>query len=137
MIEPTLALQTAIRSHLINAPGVLAHVAADQVRAGSTRPDDFPSIIMAGAQTEYLGRAAGGQFVARVFLDVHVWAIEAGADTAKTITFAVQNALLTWPAMTDCALDEFAMTHVTFPRDPDPQFGHGVMKVEAVIRWSL
>ncbi len=137
MIEPSLALQAAIRAHLINSPAVMAHVAADQVRSGSTRPDNFPSIVMAGAQTEFLGRAAGGQFIARVFLDVHVWAIEAGADTAKTITFAVQNALLTWPAMTGCALDEFAVTHAIFPRDPDPQFGHGVMKVEAVIRWSL
>ncbi len=137
MIEPSLALQAGIRKHMLASPAVMAHVAADQVRTGPTRPEDFPSIIMSGAQTEFLGRAAGNQYSARVNLDLHVWAIEAGADTAKTITFAVLNALLTWPTMSGCELDAFAVTHAIFPRDPDPKFGHGVMKIEAVVRWSL
>lgn len=137
MIEPSLALQAGIRAHLIADATVSALVPADHIRAGSSRPEQLPCVNMAGAQTVFLGDAAGGQYAARVFLDLHIWAIEAGADTAKSIAFATKNALLTWPALAECELDEFAVTHALFPRDPDPQYGHGILKVEAVIRWAL
>jgi hypothetical protein len=51
-------------------------------------------VILAGGSTEYLGKASARQHVARISIDVHIWAIEDGADTAKAIGFVVTQALL-------------------------------------------
>lgn len=139
MIEPTLALHTAISSALVAAPAVTALVPADHIRAGSTRPDKLPSIIMTGAQTVFLGNAAGAQYVARVFLDLHIWALENGADTAKAIGFAVSNVLKEAPDAVGFSFDEFSLPAIRWMRDPDPDvsYTHGVLTVECVMRWSL
>ncbi len=139
MIEPTVALRTAIRAALIASPAVIALVPAAHIRAGSARPEHFPTVTMSDGQTEFLGYASGSQYVARVFLDLHIWAIEDGADTAKAIGFAVMNALRKAPATTGFAIDEFSPLTVHWMRDPDPatSYTHGVINVEAVIRWSI
>jgi Protein of unknown function (DUF3168) len=139
MIEPTFALQTAIRAALIAAPAVSALVPADHIRSGSTRPDKLPAIIMSGGQTVFLGNAAGSQYVARVFLDLHVWALEDGAETAKAIGFAICNVLKQAPDAAGFAFDEFGLPAVRWMRDPDPEkaYTHGVLTVEAVMRWSV
>jgi hypothetical protein len=66
----------------------------DHIRSGSTRPDKSPCVILAGGSTEYLGKASASQHVARISIDVHIWTIEDGADTAKAIGFVVTQALL-------------------------------------------
>ncbi|WP_265519492.1 DUF3168 domain-containing protein [Nitratireductor luteus] len=139
MIEPTLALQTAIRSALIASSEVAALVPAAHIRAGSTRPDNLPSIIMSGGQTIFLGNASGSQYIARVFLDLHVWALEDGSDTAKAIGFAVCNTLKEAPDAAGFSFDEFGLPAVRWMRDPDPEisYTHGVLTVEAVMRWSF
>lgn len=139
MIEPTLALQTAIGNALVASSAVTALVPADHIRGGSTRPDNLPSIIMSGGQTIFLGHAAGSQYVARVFLDIHIWALEDGADTAKAIGFAVCNVLKEALAATGFSFDEFGLPAVRWMRDPDPDksYTHGVITVEAVMRWTL
>lgn len=139
MIEPTLALQTAIRSALIASPTVTGLMPADHIRTGSTRPEKLPSIMMSNGQTIFLGNAAGAQYVARVFLDIHIWAVEDGADTAKAIGFAVSNVLKNTPDATGFSFDEFSLPAVRWIRDPDPDkaYTHGVLTVEAVIRWSI
>jgi hypothetical protein len=139
MIEPTIALQTAIRTALVSSPAVTDLVPADHIRAGSSRPDKLPSIMMAGGQTIFLGNAAGSQYVARVFLDIHIWAIEDGADAAKAIGFAVSNVLKEAPDATGFSFDEFSLPAIRWMRDPDPDlaYTHGVLTVEAVMRWSL
>lgn len=139
MIEPTLALQTAIRTALVTSPAVVAIVPADQIRAGSTRPDNIPAIIMSGGQTVFLGNAAGSQYVARVFLDLHIWALEDGVETAKAIGFAVCNALKAAPAAAGFAFEEFSLPAVRWMRDPNPNqaYTHGILTVEAVMRWSV
>lgn len=142
MLEPSVALQTAVRSALITSGEVQALMPADHIRAGSTRPDKFPTIILTGAQTVYLGRAAGGQHLARVHLDLNLWAVEDGADTAKAIGFAVLNALADPPDLAALvegfAVDDWAKPSLLWMRDPQPEraYSHGVMSLEAVIRWS-
>lgn len=59
MIEPTLALQTAIRGDLVARPALTALVPADHIRAGNIRPEKFPAIIITDSTTQFLGRAAG------------------------------------------------------------------------------
>ena len=138
MIEPAVALRTALRQQLIADPAVTALVQPDQVRAGSTRPGDQPCVIIRDGQTEYLGRAAGDQHLARVFLDVHVWAIEDGPETAKRIGWAVTEAILTLPwQLGEITIDEIEHPSTLWMRDPQPErsWTHGVIEIDAVIRW--
>src|SRR5690606_17852021 len=93
MIEPTLALQTAIRSALIASPAVINLVPADHIRSGSARPDKTPCIIMANASTSLHGHDYTAQRTAWVYLDLHIWTLDAGEDAAKEIAFAVTTAL--------------------------------------------
>ena len=140
MIDPALAFQTAVRAALVASPEVLAQVPADHIRAGSTRPDRLPSVILADAKTEFLGCAAGSQRLARVYLILHVWAQEDGADTARQIGAAVYQALQFGPANTvDISLDEWQQPRVVWLRDPKPELTltHGVMTLEAVVRWRV
>jgi len=139
MIDPALAMQKAVRAHLISDSAITDLVPADHVRAGSTRPDKLPAIMIANANTMMHGRAAGGQFVATVFLDLHLWALEDGLDRVQTIGAAVAHRLMTWPATEAFGfeLDDFKHQRTVYPRDPDPQHGHGVMFIEAAVRWKL
>jgi hypothetical protein len=139
MIEPTVALRTAIRSALIASPAVTGLVPPEHIRAGSTRPEHFPMIILSDGQTIFLGNASGSQYLARVFVDLHIWAVEDGVDTAKAIGFAVMNTLKEAPAASGFAIDNFGLPAVHWMRDPDPatSYTHGVIGIEAVIRWSI
>ena len=139
MIEPSLALQAAIGNALAADPAVTVLVEPAHIRGGQMRPDAFPCILMGNGQTIFLGNASGGQYVARAYVDVHVWTIEDGAAKAKAIGFAVMNALKDAPATTGFTIDEFSKPAFRWMRDPDPaeSYCHGVMTVEAVMRWSV
>ena len=139
MITPDIAFQTAVRGALVTAQAVTDLVPADHIRAGSTRPDKLPCVIMANPQTENLGRTAGGEFLTRVYIDLHVWAIEDGADAARQIGNAVAVALWDTPATDEVGIDEYARPSFAYMRDPDPEqaYSHGVATVEGVIRWGV
>lgn len=140
MIEPVLALQTAIRTRLIGKAEVMNLLDSDptRVRSGSTRPDKTPSIIMSDGNTSLHGHDYTAQRVARVFLDIHIWTLDAGQDAAKEIAGAVMAALDKRGLQIDGGYcDDFRITASRFPRDPDPAYGHGVLSVEALIRWIV
>ncbi|EJB03268.1 hypothetical protein Rleg9DRAFT_2100 [Rhizobium leguminosarum bv. trifolii WSM597] len=138
MFEPTLALQTAIRAALMDSPAVTALVPADHIRAGSTRPDKTPAIIMSDGQTALHGHDYASQRVAWVYLDLHIWTLDAGPDAAKEIAGAAMAALDKRNLTVEGGYcDHFRMTASRFPRDPDPAYGHGILSVEALIRWFI
>ncbi|MDH6268269.1 hypothetical protein M2360_003674 [Rhizobium sp. SG_E_25_P2] len=137
MLEPTLALQTAIRAALIASPAVTALVPADHIRSGSTRPDKTPTIIMSGGQTILHGHDYAAQRAAWVYLDLHVWTLNEGEQRAKEIAFAVTQALDMPMTIQGGLCDHFEVTGCVYPRDPDPAYGHGVLSVEALIRWVI
>ncbi|WP_188820470.1 DUF3168 domain-containing protein [Brucella endophytica] len=138
MIEPTLAVQTAIRTRLIGKPEVTALVPADHIRAGSTRPDKTPCIIMSNGNTTLHGYDYTAQRGAWVYLDLHIWTLDAGQDAAKEIAGTVMAALDKRSlAIEGGYCDHFRVTASRFPRDPDPAYGHGVLSVEALIRWII
>ncbi|MBY3493876.1 DUF3168 domain-containing protein [Rhizobium laguerreae] len=137
MFEPTLALQTAIRGALVDAPAVTALVPADHIRSGSTRPDKIPCISMSDGNTALHGHAYTAQRTAWVYLDLHIWTLDAGQDAAKEIAGTVTAALDKPLNFEGCECDHFRVTRSTFPRDPDPAYGHGVLSVEAFIRWIV
>ena len=138
MIEPTLALQTAIRTRLIGSPAVMALVPEDHIRAGSTRPDKTPAIIMSDGNTALHGHDYASQRTAWVYLDLHIWTLDAGHDAAKEIAGTVTAALDKRGLQIEGGYcDHFKVTASRFPRDPDPAYGHGVLSVEALIRWIV
>lgn len=137
VIEPTIAFREALGAHLASDPVVIALVDPENIRAGDFRPDELPSILFGAGNVMMHGRASGAQFVATVFMDLHIWALEDGLDTAQTIGAAVAHRLMGWPAGVGFEIDAFRHTRTVWPRDPDLKFGHGVMSVEAVIRWSI
>ncbi|WP_347920290.1 DUF3168 domain-containing protein [Paracoccus marcusii] len=140
MIDPALAFQTAVRADLIGAPAVTALVPPDHVRANDARPEQMPAIILAGARTEYLGRAAGGQRVARVSLTLHIWAADDGDDTARLIGAAIHDALEFGPAATpEITVDEWHPLSAVWLRDMQGELAlaHGVMALDATVRWRV
>ncbi len=138
MIEPVLALQTAIRRTLVNADAVTSLVSADHIRAGSTRPETTPCIIVSDGNTELHGHDYTAQRTAWVYLDLHIWTLNAGQDAAKDIAGAVMGALDKRSLTIDGGYcDHFRVTGSRFPRDPDPAYGHGVLSVEALVRWIV
>jgi hypothetical protein len=137
MIDPTVALRTAIRSKLIATPAVTALVPANNIRAGSTQPDKTPAIIMSNGNTSLHGHDYTAQRAAWVYLDLHVWTLDAGPDAAQEIAFATIQALDGELAIAGGYCDHFRVTGAVYPRDPDPCYGHAVLSVEALIRWTL
>jgi hypothetical protein len=97
----------------------------------------MPEIIMSNGQTELHGHDYTSQRAAWVYLDLHVWTLNEGEQRAKEIAFAVAQALDAVLAVEGAACDHFRVTGAVFPRDPDPAYGHGVLSVEALIRWTL
>jgi hypothetical protein len=137
MIEPTLALQTAIRAALISSPAVAALVPADHIRSGSTRPDKTPCIIMSDGNTALHGHDYRSLRTAWVYLDLHIWTLDAGQDAARMIAGTATAALDKPLLLEGCECDHFRVTASRFPRDPDPAYGHGILSVEALIRWTV
>lgn len=139
MIEPTLALQTAIRARLIGKPDVMALLDDDpaRIRSGSTRPDKTPCIIMSDGNTALHGHDYSSQRTAWVYLDLHIWTLDAGQDAVKEIAGTVTAALDKPLNFEGCDCDHFRVNASRFPRDPDPAYGHGVLSVEALIRWIV
>lgn len=138
MLEPSVALQTAIRSRLIETPYVMALVSRDNVRSNHTRPSEMPAILIGSGITELHGHDYTAQRAAWVYLDIHVWTLDQGQDAAKEIAFAVCNALDGGTLQIEGGYcDRFKVTRAVYPRDPDPRAGHGVLSVEALIRWIV
>ncbi len=139
MIEPSVAFQTAIRAALVNDPAVGALVPSDHIRAGSTRPDKLPTVILASPQTMNLGRTSGGGYLTRVFFDLHIWAIADGAELARQIGGAVALALWDAPATTEVGIDAYERPSFAYMHDPDPAqaYCHGVGTVAGAIRWRV
>lgn len=138
MIEPTLALQTAIRSRLIRKPELIALVPADHIRSGSTRPDKSPCIILSDGNTSLHGHDYTAQRTAWAYLDLHIWTLDAGQDAAKEIAGVVMATLDKRNLQIDGGYcDHFRVVSSRFPRDPDPAYGHGILSVEALMRWIV
>lgn len=138
MIDPCLAVRTAIRGALVNTPAVVALVPADHIRTGTTRPDELPCLRISDGNCVMHGHAAGGQFVATVTLDVHVWALNDGADMANLIAAECARVLMNPPAAgTDFIISEFKHVSTAWPRDVDLNLGHGVLSIVTTIYWRL
>eukprot|EP01035_Chromulina_nebulosa_P036820 gene36820-49660_t len=91
---------------------------------------------MSDGRTQLHGYDYTAQRAAWVFLDLHIWTLDDGPDAAKAIAFAVQTALDKTLTVAGGYLDQCHVTGTSFPRDPNPAYGHGVVSIEALIRWT-
>jgi len=131
MTEPSLTLQAAIRSRLLRSPEVMNLVAADQVRDGSGRPENFPCIIIGDGQTVLAGHA-GTYRTVEVFADLHIWTLEAGLEGAKAMGGAVWNALGRELDVAGYDLhDGIHVEAARYVRDPSAEHGHAIISVRA------
>ncbi|MET3578209.1 hypothetical protein ABID19_001226 [Mesorhizobium robiniae] len=138
MLEPTTALQIAIRERLILDANVFALVPRENIRSNFTRPDKMPAVLIGNGTTELHGHDYAGQRAAWVYLDIHVWTIGEGLDATKALAFAVSNSLDHKKLQIEGGYcDHFKVTRIVYPRDPNPDYGHGVLSVEALIRWVV
>lgn len=134
---PTLALQEAVRSVLVNTNGILAHVDPQHIRAGSIRPTQMPAIILTPTTSEILGRASGNQLVAEVKMMVHVWINNDLTDTGVEIASAAAMALVDAPRAASFDIDEWQRPQmVWFDQDLSGGYAsHGTISLRATIRW--
>lgn len=130
MIEPSLALQGAVRARLVDSEAVLALVPPSRIFDGRARPEQFPCITFGDGQTVLEVVTLSRKHV-RVFLDLHCWTNEGGLAAVKTIAGAVSTALLTTPSMG--GLVDFFVAGTRFLRDPTAEIGHAVVSLEALV----
>ncbi len=137
MIEPSLALQTAVGDALAATPGVVAHVAPARIRAGVIRPEIMPAILLGAGNVEVLGRAPAGQIVAEVRMMLHLWAVDDGSDVAQEVAGAMLLALMEAPPADGFSFDEWDRPAMAWVPDPDPaqSHSHAAIKLRAVLRW--
>lgn len=132
--EPSLALQTAIRSRLVNTPAVVALVAPEHIIEGPARPNHFPSVIFDGGQTSLAGRAGTWRHV-WVYLDLHIWTLEGGTEDARAIANKIDRALVAPLDVPGFQLIDgnLTVTGSRFLRDPNELHGHGIVSVAAFL----
>lgn len=132
-MTPDLAFQSAVRGALV--PALAGLVAPSSIRAGTTRPESFPAVLMSMPGIEITGRACGGQIVAQLDQLLHIWIADADAETAQAIGGAVLRALLDAPRAQEIAFDAWDRPSLAWVADPAREALHGAVNLSAVVRW--
>lgn len=134
--EPSLALQTAIRTRLIASPHVMELVDPKEIRDGDTRPAAFPSIILGTGQVSIAGHYSNYRNVT-AFLDLHIWAEGDGLEGTKAIGGAVWDAIgRELPVPGFDLHDGVRVERSMYLRDPSG-CGHGVISLRATMGYHL
>jgi hypothetical protein len=132
MIEPSLAVQIAVRSALIAVPAVTDAVVADHIFDRRVRPVDFPCIIIGDGNTALEPITLTRSHV-RVFADLHIWTKEGGLETVKTIAGNVATALRVKPSIDGFHVVNWKVTGTRFLRDPAEEYGHAITSIEVLL----
>ncbi|MBS0237087.1 MAG: DUF3168 domain-containing protein [Proteobacteria bacterium] len=130
MIEPSLDLQTALRRRLIATSAVTALVPATSILDTNARPEQMPCIRIG------VGQALQDDGIARnrwhVYLDLHIFANEAGLATAKEIAQAIRQALSNrFFELGSHYCGDVFVSGARYMRDPDGVHSHAIVTVEA------
>lgn len=133
MTEPSLALQTLVRSRLVASAELVELVPADHVLDRSDRPETFPCVLLGEGQT------LPGSLIDRsdfdVVLDLHVWTREPGLAVVKRISGEVRAALAIGPWVVDgYHVADLRIASTRFLRDPSGPYGHGVITLSALMK---
>lgn len=131
-MEPTLDLQTTIRSRLINDAAVTALVPAGAILDRHTRPE-LDRLITIG-EGQHFAADSYNSFHERVFLTVHVWVRADDFAMCKAIADAVRRALRGTPWHASGHVVHGATISTRFLRDPEGEYAHGVVSIDAVLQ---
>ncbi len=134
-MDPSLALQRAVRARMIAASAVTALVPASAILDRRSRPEVFPCIILGEGISRHADRYA--TFFDHIITDIHVFTTEPGLADAKTIVGAMREAMRDAPCPWQS--DGYAFLQVViattrFMRDPDAEHGHAVITIEAILQ---
>lgn len=132
-MEPSLALQAAIRTRLVASSAVTSVVPPANIRDANGTPAVFPCILIGEGMT-----SPGGDIARRmhdVVLDLHIWATEPGLVTSKQIAGAIRAALIdtNWNAA-GLHVADLRVASSRFLRDPSGLRSHGVISLAAIVR---
>lgn len=132
VMEPSLALQAAIRARLVASSAVTALVPATSILDRNSRPETFPCILIGEGQTvpdEGLARRRH-----HVFADLHIWQKEPGLVGAKQIAGAIRDALAdSFWNVTGLHVVDLHIVSSRFIRDPGGLHSHGVITLQASV----
>lgn len=136
-MTPDLALQQAVRSALIASPQIALFCTPERIRSGAIRPEHLPAIVLTPARVTILGWAAGGQVVAEIAMQAHIWAVDDGTEAAQQIAAGAMKALLDAPAADGFQIDSWDRPALVWLPDPDPALtvAHAAISLRAAIRW--
>lgn len=131
-MEPSLELQKAVRQRLVASSAVVALVPAVNILDKNSRPIVFPSVIIGEGQTVPGGDIARARH--DVFLDLHIWAKEAGLMFSKQVAGAIRAALADsrWN-LTGLHIADLHISSSRFLRDPSGEHSHGVVSLSATV----
>lgn len=145
MLDPSAAVQKALRARLIGASVVTNLVPATSILDRNQRPAPDPSIIMGEDQVVDAPEVMLNRSFVRVYSTLHIWKKEASTAGVKAISNAIRRAIgvnrmarldLADPdyVCSDCSIEQ-----VRFMRDPDGETSHGIMVLNALIqqRWQV
>lgn len=133
--DPSLVLQTAIRSALLDSDDVTDHVPADHILDVSGRPERLPAIVIGEGQTVF-----GSFDASTVYADLHVWVQEPGLEQSKQIASAIVDAIsVDGETGNVLRLDGFVCHDLTvertrYLRDPHGPMSHGIVSVAAIMK---
>ncbi|TNB46441.1 DUF3168 domain-containing protein [Martelella lutilitoris] len=128
-----LALQKAIRDRLTTSGSVTALVPEENILDRNQRPAPDPSIIIGEGQTFDNGGIARNRL--SIFTNLHVWKRDEALTGVKLIASVIRTACairrLVLESGYHCVDCRVASTH--FVRDPDGEFCHGIVTLEALV----
>jgi len=135
MPDPTLALQKAIRTRLVETAAVTALVPATSILDTNQRPAPSPSIMLGEDQMVdpnlLISRTA-----VRIFSTLHIWKKEISLAGVKEIAGAVRAAINRGHLTIDASFQvcDCVVSGLRFLRDPDGETSHGIVTVDTLLR---
>ena len=130
MMEPSLALQAAIRARLVASNAVTSIIPASAIVDRNASPALDNSIVIGEATTGPDDGIARVRYI--VVSDLHIWRKEPGTVGSKQVAGAIRDALSDGPiAVAGFHVADLRIASVRFLRDPGGLHSHGVLSLEA------
>jgi hypothetical protein len=142
MLDPSAAVQKALRARFIATEAVTLLVPAGNILDRNQRPAPDPSIVMGEDQIVETSITLMRDYV-RVFSTLHIWKKEPSTAGVKAISGAVRRALGRVRRLdladADYVCSDCHVESTRFLRDPDGETSHGIMVINCLVqqRWSV
>ncbi|WP_024587624.1 DUF3168 domain-containing protein [Aliihoeflea sp. 2WW] len=130
MIDPSLAMQVALRTRLVASSAVTSIVPATMIVDRNASPALDNGIVIGEGQTLPDDGLARNRH--EVFADLHIWRKESGLVGSKQIAGAIRQALNDGPlTVAGYHVVDLRIASTRFMRDPNGTHSHGVLSLVA------